>query len=203
MRRLILFIGISVLMIGCAANPTQQAALLLIDQIDDYEEQIKSKIKAEQTFYNEIQETAKKAAGRQAWIDQRHVKRASIIELIDQAIVRDKGIQVTLLQAFLRKQNRFAANREQELAARRAELDENYRTSIDALAFKTQQLSIVRTQLLNLSQERDNRVLLIDTLKLATCLANLDTETESQEPGQPVGENSAEFQSNTSFGECK
>ena len=203
MWRLIFSIGLSAFVLGCATNPTQQAALLLVDQLDSYQGQVNAKIKAEQTFYRDIRAAADAAAGRQAWVDQALAQRTAIIELADQAIVRDKGLQVTLVQTFLREQNRLAATRKQDLAARRAELEENYSTSFDALALKSQQLTIVRAQLLNLSQDRDNRALLIDTLKRAACLASVQTEAASQNEADLPADEQTDTTSTDDPRECK
>jgi len=203
MWKLIFTIGISASVFGCAANPTQPAALLLVDQLDIYIEQVQAKIKAEQTFYRNIQTTAVEAARRQAWVDQRLAQQNAIIEMADQAIVRDKGVQVTLLQSFLRKQNQLAATRKQDLAARRAALEENYSTSFDALALKTQQLATVRAQLLNLSRDRDNRVLLIETLQQATCIASTQVEDKSQDIANTTDDGQTNKASTENFGECK
>ena len=113
-------------------------------------------------------------------------QRTAIIELADQAIVRDKGLQVTLLQEFLREQNRLAATRKQDLAARRAEIEKNYRVSFDSLALKTRQLRTVRTQLMNLAQDRDNRAFLITQLQDAASLAMKEQKlTDPPSQGQP------------------
>ena len=176
MLRFILSIGLISLALGCASNPTQQTALLLVDELDSYKDQVQAKIDAESAFYREILAAADAAAGRQAWFAQAMAQRTAIIELADQAIVRDKGLQVTLLQEFLRKQNRLAATRKQDLAARRAEIENNYRVSFDSLALKTQQLRTVRAQLMNLAHDRDNRAFLITQLQDASRLAMKEQE---------------------------
>ena len=164
---------------------------------------MQAKINAEQTFYRDIQATADKAAGRQAWVDHKLAQRTAVIELADQTIVRDKGAQVTLLQSFLREQNRLAGNRQEELTLRREELDGNYRASFDTLALKTQQLAVVRAKLLNISRDRDHKALLISALRHATCLASVQTDIKVQDDEKSIVGEQVEIDSNGDEGECK
>ena len=171
MKKLIFLAGLLALLSACAENPTQEAALLLVDQIDSYQTQVQAKIKAEQQFYRDIRTTFKMAAGRQAWVEQRLVQRAGIIELTDQAIVLEKGMRVTLLQDFLREQNKAARTRKADLDARTKELEDNYRTNFDKLSLQQQQLAMTRSKLLSLAQEQNTKELLIAHVKEAAKIA--------------------------------
>ena len=72
---------------GCASNPTQEAALLLVDQLDNYQASVAEKVKAERAFYQDIRSALDKAASRQTWVDQAVETRNRITRLTDQAIV--------------------------------------------------------------------------------------------------------------------
>ena len=142
------------LMTACAGNPSKEAALLLVDQIDEYESAITKKIHAEQTFYREIRSALKESARRQTWVEQEFETRNRITQLTDRAIVQDKGLQVSVLQQFLREENARARVRKVNIDNRKAELEASYKVSFDSLTFRQQQLSSTRTKLLTLTQDR-------------------------------------------------
>ncbi len=167
-------------MTGCAGNPSKEAALLLVDQIDTYETAIKKKIDAEQIFYQDIRTALNKAAGRQAWAEQRIETHNRIIKLTDQAIVQDKGLQVSVLQQFLRDENARARVRKVNEDNRKAELEASYKVSFNSLSFRQQQLSITRTKLLALTQDQSAKDQLIKRIREAARLAKtLEEEAEA------------------------
>ncbi len=167
-----IFILISILVVaGCASNPTQKTALLLIDQIDEYEAVINKKISVEQTFYREIRAALKDTAGRQAWVEQKFATRNRITQLTDRVLVQDKGFQLSVLQQFLREENTRAHTLRAEEINRRLELESNYLVSFDSLTFRQRQLSSTRSRLLTLTQDQSVKEQLIKRINEAAKLA--------------------------------
>lgn len=169
---------------ACASNPTQEAALLLVDQVDTYQGAIEDKLKAETEFYKDIRSALKDAAVRQAWFQQEVETRNRITQLTDRAIVQDKGLQVSILQQFLRDENAFARERREAEQQRRAEIEQNYRVSFETLTIKQRELSVTRAQLLELTRDRDAKKQLVEQVREAVKLANrLDEEARTTGTG--------------------
>lgn len=167
---------------GCAANPTQEAALLLVDQLDSYQVSVAEKVKAERAFYKDIRSVLDKAAGRQAWVDQAFETRNRITRLTDRAIVQDKGVQVSVLQQFLRDENAFARERRLAEEQRRSEIESNYRVSFESLTRKQRELSVTRSKLLVLTQDRDVAEQLFERIQEAAILAKrLEEEARAKQ----------------------
>src|SRR5512134_820876 len=119
MRKLALLL-LPALLAGCATNPTRESALLLIDQIDAYEKAISGKVAAEQTYYAETRSNLQDQARRQALREQQRDYLVAVTEITDQAMVRDRGVQLSVLQAFLRELNQAGRNAEEERSRREA-----------------------------------------------------------------------------------
>lgn len=167
---------------GCASNPTQKAALLLVDQLEIYQASVGEKVKAERAFYQDIRSMLDKSAARQAWVHQQVETRNRITGLTDQAIVQDKGLQVSALQQFLREENDFARERKSAEAQRRAKIESNYRVSFDSLTQKLRELSVTRSKLLALSQDRAVADHLFERVQEAAALAiRLEEEARANE----------------------
>ena len=174
-----LFIGLLVLG-GCASNQPKDAALLLVDQLDTYETALKSKISAEQTFYLDIRQALKASAERQAWVASRIYTRNRVTRLADRAIVQDKGMQVSVLQQFLRDENEQARLGRQQLEKQQAELEANYHVSFDSLTFRQRQLGRTRTKLLALTQDQEVKDQLIAFINEAGKMAvEMQEETKN------------------------
>ena len=139
---------------GCAANPTRESALLLVDQIDEYEKAINAKVAAEQTYYSETRRDLQDQARRQAALEQERDYLVGVTNLTDQATIRDRGLQVSVLQAFLRGLNEAGRNAEEQRSQREAELRALYQVNFKALSLKRDELARTRSQLLELSRER-------------------------------------------------
>ena len=166
---------------GCAGNPSKEAALLLVDEIDNYQAAVATKVEAEQTFYRDIRAALTASAARQAWVEQKIETRNRITRLADKAIVEDKGLQVSLLQEFLRSENNFARTRHELETARRAEIESNYRVSFESLNFKQQELSIARSKLLGLTHDQNASAQLFQKITEAAALARqLEAQAEAQ-----------------------
>jgi hypothetical protein len=145
---------ILLLLVGCASSQPKDAALLLVDQIDEYEAAIRDKILSEQTFYRDIRDALKEAAARQVGVDAKVATLNRITRLTDRAMVQDRGLQVSVLQQFLRDEFLHARTSEAERKQKQAELEANYSVSFDSLAFRQRQLGNTRTKLLALTQDQ-------------------------------------------------
>ncbi|HEX7236998.1 MAG TPA: hypothetical protein VF405_08565, partial [Gammaproteobacteria bacterium] len=131
MRRIVLFL-LPLMLAGCATNPTRESALLLIDQIDEYEKAISAKVAAEQTYYAETRSNLQEQARRQALREQQRDYLVGVTEITDQATVRDRGVQLSVLQEFLRELNEAGRNSEEERSQREAELRAIYQVNFKA-----------------------------------------------------------------------
>lgn len=160
-------VTVVLLFVGCAGNPSKDAALLLVDEIDNYQASVASKIKAEQTFYKDIRHAASESASLRAWIDQEIETLNRVTRMTDQAIVVDKGVQVSILQQFLRDEDRHARERRAVEDSRKAELEANYRTSFESLNLKQRELSAARSKLLGLTQDGDITAVLFERIREA------------------------------------
>lgn len=172
---------------ACAANPAKETALLVVDEIDNYQASMAAKIEAEQIFYKDIRETLKAAAERQSWVDQRVATRNRITELTDRAIVRDKGLEVSVLQQFLRDENIFARNEKHAELERKKEIQSNYEVRFDALVGKQQELSSTRSKLLTLTQDSEASKVLYERIREAAAMAKQLEEKGVSDAG--TGEN--------------
>ena len=139
---------------GCAANPTRESALLLVDQIDEYEKAINAKVAAEQTYYSATRRDLQDQARRQAALEQERDYLVGVTNLTDQATIRDRGLQVSVLQAFLRDLNAAGRTAEEQRAQREAELRAIYQVNFQGLRVKRSELARTRSQLLELSREK-------------------------------------------------
>jgi hypothetical protein len=153
MRKIALFVLLAALA-GCATNPTRESALLLVDQIDEYEKAISAKVAAEQTYYAQTRTTLQDQARRQALREQQRDYLVGITEITDQAMVRDRGLQASAFQEFLRGLNETGRNSEEERSRREAELRAVYQVNFKALSSKRSELARTRSQLLQLSREK-------------------------------------------------
>ncbi len=153
----ILISGLAMLCMGCATNAAQETALLLVDRIDAYERQVNEKITGEQRFYAEVRKDLKDSARRQARRGQQAEYLARLTELTDQAVVRDKGLQLSVLQQFLRESNERARTANTDLAARRAELEAVYRVNFELLSNHSRDLRNARAQLLQLARDKSTK----------------------------------------------
>lgn len=145
---------LSALLVGCATNPTRESALLLVDQIDEYEKAISAKIGAEQTYYAETRSNLRDQARRQALREQQRDYLVAVTDITDQAMIRDRGVQLSALQAFLRELNEAGRSAEERRAEREAELRAIYQVNFKALSLKRSELARTRSQLLQLSREK-------------------------------------------------
>jgi hypothetical protein len=172
---------------ACAANPAKETALLVVDEIDNYQASVAAKIEAEQMFYKDIRETLKAAAERQSWVDRRVATRNRITELTDRAIVRDKGLEVSVLQQFLRDENVFARSEKQAELERKKEIQNNYEVQFAALVVKQQELGTTRSKLLTLTQDSEASKVLYERIREAAAMAKQLEEKEATDAG--TGEN--------------
>jgi hypothetical protein len=143
---------------GCAANPTRESALLLVDQIDEYEKAIDAKVAAEQTYYAATRRDLQDQARRQAELEQELDYLAGVTDLTDQATVRDRGLQVSVLQAFLRGLNEAGRNAEEQRSQREAELRAIYQVNFKALSVDSREKA-TNEQFLRFLQESAQRAI--------------------------------------------
>ena len=172
---------------ACAANPAKETALILVDEIDNYQASMAAKVEAEQIFYKDIRDTLKAAAERQSWVDQRVATRNRITELTDRAIVRDKGLEVSVLQQFLRDENAFARDEKRAESERKKVIQSNYEVRFDALVVKQQELSSTRSKLLTLTQDSEASKVIYERIREAAAMAKQLEEKGASDAG--TGEN--------------
>jgi hypothetical protein len=168
---------------GCATNATRESALLLVDQVDEYEKAVDAKIAAEQTYYTQTRNDLQDQARRQALREQQARFLTALTEITDQAMVRDRGLQASVLQRFLRDLDETSRNAEDERARREAELRALYRVNFMALSTKRGELAQTRSQLLQLSREKSTTEELTRFLRESAQRAMELNEQQEQQDG--------------------
>lgn len=166
---------------GCAANPTRESSLLLADQIDEYEKAINAKVAAEQTYYAATRRDLQDQAGRLARNEQTLAYLVGVTEFTDQATVRDRGLQISALHAFLRRVNDTGRAAEEQRSQREAELRALFQVNFSTLSTKRSELARTRSQLLQLSREKSTTEQLLKFLQESAQRAIALNEQEEQQ----------------------
>jgi hypothetical protein len=183
MKRVLLFLVLTALA-GCATNATRESALLLVDQIDEYQKAIDAKVAAEQTYYTQTRNDLQDQARRQALREAQASSFTALTEITDQALIRDRDLQASVLQRYLRSLDETARDADDDRARREAELRALYRVNFKDLSTRRSELAQTRSHLLQLGREKSTTEELTRFLQQSAQRAiELNKEQEQQAGG--------------------
>lgn len=145
--------GMALLLGACAVDPTRQAALLMADEIDAYDNQMGAKVQAEQKYYKRLARDERAATSWTVALEEKASYFRAVTKLGDQALVVDKGLQLSLLQEFLRTSNMTQRTAAERRAKRIAELEAASSVSFASLTFSRKSLRQARANVMKLARE--------------------------------------------------
>lgn len=94
---------IAFLLIGCtsARESVKPSVLLLVDNIESYDEALGKYVAAENQYYHSLQRVLVESAGRATVVDQGNQRIASVDRYIDDLLLESEIVSVTKLKEFL------------------------------------------------------------------------------------------------------
>jgi hypothetical protein len=139
---------------GCESGALRRTTLLLVDEIEVYEEQVDAKIAAERSFYRGVQKALYEAAERQVYITSETERLERALAFVDGLLIEQRGVSFTRLRGFLDETEAAQEAAFEDSDRRLAEARRNWTISFARLSDVRSQLAKTKRALVDVSKPR-------------------------------------------------